>query len=87
MTGRTMSAEDALRLGIVDFIAPDDGIEVCVRQLIEDVLRTTPIAQSILKQALAQPTSDGLSSLVDSLAGAYLAESGETISTTIRRSQ
>jgi enoyl-CoA hydratase/carnithine racemase len=87
MTGRTLSAEDALRLGIIDFIALDDDIEACVRQLVEDVLHATPIAQSILKQALAQPNLGGLSPLVDSLAGAYLAEAGETIPIATRRSQ
>jgi enoyl-CoA hydratase len=87
LTGRTLSAEEAQRLGIVDFIAPHNGIEGCVRQLVDDVLRTTPLAQAILKQALAQPGPGGLSSLVDSLAGAYLAEAGETIPTTLRRSQ
>jgi enoyl-CoA hydratase/carnithine racemase len=87
MTGRTMSAQDALRLGVVDVLAPDDGIDAAVRQLVNDVLHTTPIAQSILKQALAQPASGGISALVDSLAGAYLAEAGETIPTTLRRNQ
>jgi enoyl-CoA hydratase/carnithine racemase len=74
LTARTLSAGDALRLGIVDFVAPDEGLDACVRQLVEDVLRTTPIAQSIL------------AALVDSLAGAYLAEAGETIPTTHQRS-
>lgn len=87
MTGRTLSAEDALRLGIVDFLAPEHGVEAHVRQLVDDVLQTTPVAQCILKQALAQPGPGGLSSLVDSLAGAYLAETGETIPNPLRRSQ
>lgn len=87
LTGRTLSAEHALRLGIVDFVAPERGVEDCVQQLVDDVLQTTPIAQSILKQALAQPGPGGLSSLVDSLAGAYLAQAGETIPTTLRRSE
>ena len=87
LTGRTLSAEHALRLGIVDFVTPERGVEDCVQQLVEDLLQTTPIAQSILKEALAQPGPGGLSSLVDSLAGAYLAEAGETIPTTLRRSE
>lgn len=86
MTGRTLSTEDALRLGVIDFVAPVDEVEACVERLVADVLRTTPIAQSILKQALAQPSPGGSSSLIDSLAGAYLAESGETIPITTRRS-
>lgn len=87
MTGRTLSADDAHRLGIVDFIAPAEDIEACISQLVDDLLHTTPIAQAILKQALAQSSPGGFSALVDSLAGAYLAEVGETIPTTIRRSQ
>jgi enoyl-CoA hydratase/carnithine racemase len=87
LTGRTLSADDALRLGIVDVVAYDETTESCVQRLVDDLLRTTPIAQAILKQALAQPSPTGLSSLVDSLAGAYLAETDETIPTNIRRSQ
>jgi enoyl-CoA hydratase/carnithine racemase len=87
LTGRTLSADDALRLGIVDFVAAAEGTDACMQQLVDDLLRTTPIAQSILKQALAQHSPGGTSGLVDSLAGAYLAASGETIPTTTRRSQ
>jgi enoyl-CoA hydratase len=87
LTGRTLTADNALRLGIVDFVAKAEGVEACVSQLVEDLLHTTPIAQAVLKQALAQPSTPGLSALVDSLAGAYLAEIGETAPTAIRRSQ
>ena len=87
LTGRTLSAEDALRLGIIDFVAPGDTTPACVQQLVDDLMRTTPIAQSILKQALAQQSSSATAGLIDSLAGAYLAESGETVPTTkFRRS-
>lgn len=82
-----LSADDALRLGIVDIVASDET-ESCVQQLADDLLRTTPIAQSILKQALAQHSPGAVTGLIDSLAGAYLAESKETIpTTTFRRSQ
>jgi enoyl-CoA hydratase len=85
LTGRTLSAEDALRLGIVDIVAAATANSV--QQLVDDLLRTTPIAQSILKQALAQHSPTATAGLIDSLAGAYLAESGETIpTTTFRRS-
>ncbi|MCV7229042.1 enoyl-CoA hydratase/isomerase family protein [Mycolicibacterium komossense] len=85
LTGRTFSAQDALRLGIVDVIALT--AESGVQQLVDDLLHTTPIAQSILKQALAHHSAPAVAGLLDSLAGAYLAEAGETIpTTTFRRS-
>ncbi|CAN5632998.1 enoyl-CoA hydratase/isomerase family protein [soil metagenome] len=83
LTGRTLSAEDALRLGIVDIVAAATADSV--QQLVDDLLRTTPIAQSILKQTLAQHSPTATAGLIDSLAGAYLAESGETIPTTTFR--
>jgi enoyl-CoA hydratase/carnithine racemase len=86
LTGRTLSAEEALRLGVVDLVASTETTEACVQQLVDDLLRTTPIAQSILKQALAQHSPSAAMGLIDSLAGAYLAESDETIPTTMRRS-
>jgi enoyl-CoA hydratase/carnithine racemase len=88
LTGRTMSADDALRFGIVDIVATDATTDSCVQQLVDDLLRTTPIAQTILKQALAPHHPASATGLIDSLAGAYLAESGETLpTTTFKRSQ
>ncbi|WP_396912175.1 enoyl-CoA hydratase/isomerase family protein [Mycolicibacterium sp.] len=81
LTGRRYSADDAHGLGIIDIVA-DDVVDATA-ELVADILRTTPVAQSVLKRALARPMVSA--ALVDSLAGAYLAASGETSAT--RRTQ
>jgi enoyl-CoA hydratase len=73
LTGRRYDADEALGLGIVDIVADDAGS--AADELVDDVLRTAPRAQAVLKRALSGPSQ---AALVDSLAGAYLSASGET---------
>ncbi|OKH80644.1 enoyl-CoA hydratase/isomerase family protein [Mycolicibacterium sp.] len=81
LTGRRYSADDAHELGIIDIVA-DDVVEATA-ELVADILRTTPVAQAVLKRALSSTVVSA--ELIDSLAGAYLAASGETTPT--RRTQ
>lgn len=76
LTGQPVTAEEAFRLGIVDVVDTDthDAVDSLVRSL----LSTTPGAQSILKRVLASAAPADAANLIDSLAGAYLAASGET---------
>lgn len=76
LTGRPIGAAEALRLGIVDVVAAD--VHSAADSLVRDVLDTAPGAQSILKRALASSAPADAASLIDSLAGGYLAASGET---------
>jgi enoyl-CoA hydratase/carnithine racemase len=78
LTGREMTAAEAARLGIVDVV--DGDVHAAVDSLVDSLLNTTPGAQSILKRALASTAPADAVTLIDSLAGAYLAASGETSS-------
>lgn len=84
LTGRGVDAQRAYEWGLVDVVT--DSIEPAVEQLVDDVLRTGPIAQSIVKRLLAaDPSSPG--ALIDSLAGAYTASVGETFHVSNTREQ
>jgi enoyl-CoA hydratase/carnithine racemase len=76
LTGAPVTAAEALRLGIVDIV--DADTHAATDQLVDNLLATAPGAQSILKRALI--TAAPAAALIDSLAGAYLAASGETLS-------
>ncbi|WP_329955292.1 enoyl-CoA hydratase/isomerase family protein [Rhodococcoides fascians] len=74
LTGRGVDAQRAYEWGLIDIVT--DTIEPAVEQLVDDVLSTGPIAQSIVKRLLSEPSNPG--ALIDSLAGAYTASAGET---------
>lgn len=78
LTGRPVTSGEAFRLGIVDVV--DADVQAAVDILVDSVLSTAPGAQSILKRALASTAPSDAATLIDSLAGAYLAASGETSS-------
>lgn len=82
LTGQPVTAEQAAALGLLDVVSSD--VHGAVDHLVADLLTTTPLAQSIIKRALISGTDP--TSLVDSLAGAYLAAAGETSSTSRRTS-
>lgn len=73
LTGKPVTTTEAFRLGLIDVLA--DDVESATAELVDNLLQTTPIAQSILKRAL---THHNQANLIDSLAGAYLAAYGET---------
>jgi enoyl-CoA hydratase/carnithine racemase len=76
LTGRPVSATEAFRLGIVDVV--DTDVHAAADTLVQSLLNTTPGAQSILKRVLASAAPADAATLIDSLAGGYLAASGET---------
>jgi enoyl-CoA hydratase/carnithine racemase len=83
LTGRALPAAEAYRLCLIDILAPQEDVEAAADRLVADLLRTGPVAQAILKRALASPAAGP--ALIDSLAGAYLTESGETARFTTAR--
>ena len=52
LTGRFLSAERAHALGLVSQVVADDGLEATARELIADLLRTTPVGLRLSKEAL-----------------------------------
>jgi enoyl-CoA hydratase len=78
LTGQPINADEAFRLGIVDIV--DADVQAATDVLVKSLLSTSPGAQSILKRVLASASPADAANLIDSLAGAYLAASGETSS-------
>lgn len=76
MTGRLITAIQAAEWGLVDVVAPPDAFGQAQDGLVEQLLRTGPSAQRILKARFANGTD--LSMLVDSLGGAVAAWEGES---------
>jgi crotonobetainyl-CoA hydratase/dehydration protein DpgD len=54
LTGRRMSAAEALRLGLVNEIAPVARLDQCVSEWTDDLLRSAPLAIRAIKEAVMQ---------------------------------
>ncbi len=54
LTGRKVSATEALRLGLVNRVAPADGLEAETRELSKRVLAAAPIAARYAKEAVVK---------------------------------
>jgi len=80
LTGRSISAADAAAWGLVDLLADEDPLDRVVDTLVEDLLRTGPGAQRILKAQLSNGSSNRgeLAILVESLGSAVTAWEGES---------
>ncbi|MFF2751167.1 enoyl-CoA-hydratase DpgD [Kitasatospora sp. NPDC058048] len=52
LTGRRMSAHEALALGLVNEVVPDDRLDACVERWTADLLRCAPLSQRALKEAV-----------------------------------
>ncbi|MFI6985659.1 enoyl-CoA-hydratase DpgD [Embleya sp. NPDC050154] len=52
LTGRRMSAQSALRLGLVNQVVPLDDLDACVDEWTDDLLRSAPLAVRAIKEAV-----------------------------------
>ncbi|MER5732107.1 enoyl-CoA-hydratase DpgD [Streptomyces sp. NPDC002138] len=52
LTGRRMSAADALRWGMVNEVVPHDRLDACVAEWTEELLRSAPLAVRAIKEAV-----------------------------------
>jgi enoyl-CoA hydratase/carnithine racemase len=52
LTGRRMSAAEALRLGLVNQVVPLADLDACVAQWTADLLRSAPLAVRAIKEAV-----------------------------------
>ncbi|MEU0562521.1 enoyl-CoA-hydratase DpgD [Dactylosporangium maewongense] len=52
LTGRRMTAGDALRLGLVNDVVPADRLDACVGEWTADLVRAAPLAVRALKEAV-----------------------------------
>ncbi len=51
-TGRRMAAAEAERLGIVSRVVPAGGLDAAVEELVQDLLRLSPLSLGVLKRTL-----------------------------------
>lgn len=54
LTGRRMTAAQALQFGLVNEVVPDDGLDECVERWVADLLRCAPLSQRALKEAVSR---------------------------------
>jgi len=54
LTGRRMTAGEALRFGLVNEVVPDAELDECVERWITDLLRGAPLSQRALKEAVSR---------------------------------
>jgi len=52
LTGRRMTAAQALGFGLVNEVVPDEQLEECVTQWTDDLLRSAPLSVRALKEAV-----------------------------------
>jgi enoyl-CoA hydratase/carnithine racemase len=52
LTGRRISASQALRLGLVNQVVPSGQLDECVAEWVEDLLRSAPLAVRTIKEAV-----------------------------------
>jgi methylglutaconyl-CoA hydratase len=57
LTGETVAAQEAHRLGLVHEIAPADQLDARLRVLLDELLKGGPVAQQECKQLLGEVTS------------------------------
>ncbi len=53
LTGETVSADEALRMGLVHQVTADDGLDACVAELTHRLLDGAPVAAAYAKEAVA----------------------------------
>lgn len=54
MTGRFIDAERALRTGLVSDVVPDDRLSAAAQDLIDDMLKTSPIGLRMTKETIRE---------------------------------
>jgi enoyl-CoA hydratase len=54
MTGRFIYADRALRTGLVSDVVPDDQLEATAQELIDDMLKTSPIGLRLTKETMRE---------------------------------
>lgn len=60
LIGETISASDALRVGLVNRVVPADGVDATARALAERMARNSPLAMRKAKQAMIESSGLGI---------------------------
>ena len=74
MTGDFISAEEAFRIGLVDFVVPDDELMEFTKKLAKKIANKPPLAVGVAKKAinLAQDTSLSVGLQFEQLGSSFL---------------
>ena len=69
LTGRRISAHEAMRLGLINEVVPADDLERAVRSVADDLLAGAPLALEATKQVMTQGLAEP--DLAKAIAGRY----------------
>jgi len=70
LTGRRVSADEALRIGLVQELAGDEGVMTAAARLARDVCALAPVSVQLTKQLIDASTGAGLDYALEGMAGA-----------------
>lgn len=68
LTGRTVRADEALELRLVNRVVPDDRLDAALNELCDDLLRNSPASIALSKQLLAKVWSGELEANLETAA-------------------
>jgi 2-(1,2-epoxy-1,2-dihydrophenyl)acetyl-CoA isomerase len=77
LTGRAVDADDALTLGLVNRVVPDDQLHNATMELARSLAQGPSIALSLMKRNLSYAESGGLAELLD-MEAAHQVQTGRT---------
>ena len=77
LTGRMVSAEEAIKLGLVDELAPEAEIVERTEALAADICRRGPIAVQIVKAMINAAEGEDRDAPIEGIAGALTAMTGD----------
>jgi enoyl-CoA hydratase/carnithine racemase len=70
LTGRRMSSDDALRVGLIQQIAEPGTVLAAAQAIAADVCRLAPVSVQLVKQLIDGADGDGLAGAFEGMAGA-----------------
>jgi enoyl-CoA hydratase/carnithine racemase len=73
LTGRRLSADAALRIGLVQQLADTGTALAAARAIAEDICRLAPVSAQLTKQLIDGARGDGLAAALEGMAGALTA--------------
>jgi enoyl-CoA hydratase/carnithine racemase len=70
LTGRRISAEEALSIGLVNELAGEEGVMAAAARLARDICALAPISAQLTKQLIDASGGAGLAYALEGMAGA-----------------
>ena len=70
LTGRRLSADEALRSGLVQEVAGEEGVMAAALKLARDICSMAPVSVQLVKQLINASSGTGLALAIEGMAGA-----------------